>query len=169
MLPFALGLSTFAAAVWSQLARPVGLAEVGRRLRLAETWLKIPSCSLQVERVNRATNPDGIWRSPGALRCTRRTVPVIDRITTVSVSITSFPNFTPRSIGPEVTPVAANRQSPRTISSISNFLFGSLMPILDTRCVQNLGVDDKARLHLAADAAQRRRGQHTRLLCRSQP
>ena len=54
----------------------------------------------------------------------QRTVPVTERITTVSVSIMSLPNFTPVSIGPVVTPVAANRQSPRTMSSISYFLRG---------------------------------------------
>ena len=44
-----------------------------------------------------------------------------------------MPNFTPFSIGPVVTPVAANRQSPLTMSSISYFFFGSLMPIFSVR------------------------------------
>ena len=62
-----------------------------------------------------------------------RTVPVTDRITTVSVSMISLRNFTPRSMAPSVTPVAANRQSPRTMSSISYFFLGSLMPIFSVR------------------------------------
>src|SRR5262249_51521058 len=41
----------------------------------------------------------------------RRTVPVTERMTTVSVSMISLPNLTPRSMAPSVTPVAANRQS----------------------------------------------------------
>ena len=59
-----------------------------------------------------------------------------------------------------VTPVAANRQSPRTMSSIWYFFFGSLMPILQRALAQLLGVDDQPRLHLAADAAQRGGRQH---------
>ena len=47
-----------------------------------------------------------------------RTVPVTERITTVSVSMTSLRNLTPVSSEPVVTPVAANRQSPRTMSSL---------------------------------------------------
>jgi hypothetical protein len=60
-------------------------------------------------------------------------VPVTERITTVSVSMSSLPNFTPRSMSPLVTPVAANRQSPRTMSSMLYFLRGSRMPILLAR------------------------------------
>src|SRR5947209_5318268 len=70
---------------------------------------------------------------PTAAAQSAATEPVTERITTVSVSIISLPNFTPLSIGPVVTPVAANRQSPRTISSISYFFFGSLMPIFSVR------------------------------------
>jgi hypothetical protein len=57
-----------------------------------------------------------IWRCWAVMR---RTVPVTERITTVSVSINFSRKRTPRNIRPSVTPVAANRQSPRTMSSIS--------------------------------------------------
>jgi hypothetical protein len=58
---------------------------------------------------------------------------VVERITTVSVWITSLWNCTPFSIAPVVTPVAANRQSPFTMSSISNRLRASLIPIFKAR------------------------------------
>src|ERR1700731_97782 len=45
----------------------------------------------------------------------------------------SLRNLTPRSIEPSVTPVAENRQSPRTMSSIWYFLRGSRIPILAAR------------------------------------
>ncbi len=48
----------------------------------------------------------------------QRTVPLTERMTTVCVSMISSRNLTPCSIGPSVMPVAANRQSPRTMSSI---------------------------------------------------
>ena len=62
-----------------------------------------------------------LYSNLSSLRCSammRRTVPLAERITTVSVSITPWPNLTPRNMRPSVTPVAANRQSPRTMSSI---------------------------------------------------
>src|SRR5262249_5136910 len=51
------------------------------------------------------------WRCSARIQ---RTVPVAERITTVSVSIRSFLMRTPCSIEPLVTPVAENRQSPCT-------------------------------------------------------
>ena len=51
----------FAAVVWNEFARPVSLAEVGRHLWLAETWLNIPLWSLQVELVNSALLPLMWW------------------------------------------------------------------------------------------------------------
>ena len=67
---------------------------------------------------------------------------------------------TPLSMAPLVTPVAANRQSPFTMSSISYFFFGILDAHFQRALAQRFGVDDQPRLHLAADAAQRRRRQH---------
>src|SRR5262249_45801124 len=70
------------------------------------------------------------WRCSARIQ---RTVPVTERITTVSVSITSLRKRTPLSRSPLVTPVAANRQSPLTMSSIWYFLRGSLIPIFLAR------------------------------------
>src|ERR1700722_5736752 len=77
-----------------------------------------------------------IYSNLSSFRCSatmRRTVPLAERITTVSVSMRPWPNLTPRSMRPSVTPVAANKQSPRTMSSIKYFLRVSLMPILAAR------------------------------------
>src|SRR5580704_9066755 len=60
-------------------------------------------------------------------------VPLVERISTVSVSIMVLANCTPRSMRPSVTPVAANRHSPLTMSSIWYFFLGSLIPIRATR------------------------------------
>ena len=56
------------------------------------------------------------WRCSAWIQ---RTVPVAERMTTVSVWMTSPQKRTPLSIPPVVTPVAANRQSPRTMSTTS--------------------------------------------------
>src|SRR3981081_955446 len=88
-----------------------------------------------------------------------RTVPVTDRITIVSVSITCFRNLTPDTRAPVVTPVAANRQSPFTISSIEKIIRGSVTPIR-TALALLIGVEHQAALHLAADTAQRGCRQH---------
>ncbi len=56
------------------------------------------------------------WRCSAWIQ---RTVPVTERITTVSVSITSLAELhAAAACEPSVTPVAANRQSPRTMSSM---------------------------------------------------
>jgi peptidoglycan/LPS O-acetylase OafA/YrhL len=55
-----------AAAIWNELARPVSLAEIGRHLWLAETWLNSPLWSLRVELVNSALLPL-MWWSCGRL------------------------------------------------------------------------------------------------------
>jgi hypothetical protein len=49
---------------------------------------------------------------------TRRTVPVLARITTLSVDTHWLRRWTPYSSDPSVTPVAAKMQSPRAMSCI---------------------------------------------------
>ena len=59
-----------------------------------------------------------------------RTVPVIERYTTVSVWMTSRPNFTPSSSGPSVTPVAADDHvAGGQVGHVVFLASGSLMPI----------------------------------------
>jgi peptidoglycan/LPS O-acetylase OafA/YrhL len=55
-----------AAVIWNELARPVSLADVGRHLWLAETWLNSPLWSLRVEIANSALLPV-MWWSCGRL------------------------------------------------------------------------------------------------------
>ena len=62
-----------------------------------------------------------------------RTVPEWARITTVSVRMLEFVNFTPSSMEPGVTPVAAKITSPDASWSISNFPSKSLTPIFAAR------------------------------------
>jgi peptidoglycan/LPS O-acetylase OafA/YrhL len=50
-----------AAVIWNELAQPITLAEIGRHLWLAETWLNIPLWSLRVELVNSALLPVMWW------------------------------------------------------------------------------------------------------------
>jgi peptidoglycan/LPS O-acetylase OafA/YrhL len=50
-----------APVIWNELARPITLAEIGRHLWLAETWLNIPLWSLRVELVNSALLPVMWW------------------------------------------------------------------------------------------------------------
>ena len=50
-----------AAVIWNEFARPVSLAEIGRHLWLAETWLNSPLWSLRVELVNSALLPLMWW------------------------------------------------------------------------------------------------------------
>ena len=66
----------------------------------------------------------------------------------------------PASSAPSVTPVAAKMTSPAASSSMSYFLFGIGDAHLQGALALVLGVEDQPALHLAADAAQRRRGQH---------
>src|ERR1700719_4665914 len=85
----------------------------------------------------------------------RRTVPLAERITTVSVSMMPWPNLTPRSMRPSVTPVAAHHVLDQIfLARILDAHLGGALALL-------VGVDDQPALHLAADAAQRRRRQHT--------
>ena len=83
-------------------------------------------------------------------------VPLVERITTVSVSITSLPNCTPRSMRPSVTPVAPEQA----------FAFDHVFDLVFTPWIFDahfggslallFGVEHQPRLHLSADAAQRR-------------
>ncbi len=87
-------------------------------------------------------------------------MPVTERITTVSVSITSLRNLTPDSSEPVVTPVAANRQSPlhHVLDAVDQLRIGDAHLVRALALL--LAVEDQPALHLAADAAQRRRRQH---------
>ena len=95
---------------------------IASALRRAPGWRERPAA--RPPRRNNRHRPlprQSRWNF-SSCRCSariQRTVPVIERITTVSVSMMSPRKRTPLSMAPVVTPVAANRQSPRTMSSIS--------------------------------------------------
>ena len=118
------------------------------------------ACKVTKERAGRprsgsaVANPDEICRAGDARP--ESIAPCRSRSASPPFRSRSGPcrNRTPLSIEPSVTPVAANRQSPVTMSSISYFLRGSLIPILTARLALLLGVEHQPALHLPADAAR---------------
>ena len=117
-----------------------------------------------------ATTLAEFQRSPGqsrwnfsSCRCSariQRTVPVTERITTVSVSMTSLPKRTPaqhRAVGDagrgEQAVAAHHVLHLVVLARIGDAHLGGALALL-------LGVEHQPALHLAADAAQRRRRQH---------
>ena len=78
-------------------------------------------------------HPSLRWRERTWRALIQRTVPVAERMTTLSVVMKLPLIWTPSSMEPSVTPVAANTTSPDAISISEYFLFRSLMPHLAAR------------------------------------